>query len=102
MLFRSPSKFYTQLLWQYLKNNQLGVKFRRQFGVDQYVLDFYCPERKLAVEIDGPTHDSAEAKNRDKARQSHIEFKGVQFLRFAADDVYYDLDRVLETIKKTL
>lgn len=91
-----------KLLWQYLKNNQLGVKFRRQFGVGRYVLDFYCPELKLAIEIDGPVHDSLEARERDHQRQIEIESVGIRFLRFPADDVFYDLDQVLEVIKKAL
>ncbi|NEZ65094.1 DUF559 domain-containing protein [Leptolyngbyaceae cyanobacterium CCMR0082] len=53
------------ILWIRLRRRQIaGVKFRRQYSVARFVLDFYCPELKLAIEIDGPTHYSAEAKGR--------------------------------------
>jgi very-short-patch-repair endonuclease len=98
VLRRSMSKAEV-LLWTHLSRRQvLGYKFRRQYGVDQFVIDFYCPRLKLAVEIDGPSHVQGGADEYDKFRQSYIEALGIRFLRFRNDEVYEDLDGVLQTI----
>ena len=71
------------ILWSKLKNRQVcGRKFRRQFSVGTYVVDFYCPALKLAMEIDGDSHFQPGEQEKDQRRQEHIEFFGVQFLRF--------------------
>ena len=62
------------LLWPRLKNKQLnGFRFRRQYGIDKYVVDFYCPELRLAIEIDGGYHFSSDMKEYDPVRQATIE-----------------------------
>lgn len=87
------------ILWSRLRRRQLaGAKFRRQYGVYQFVLDFYCPELKLAIEVDGPTHNGPEAQRYDRWRQNMIEHLGVQFLRFTNRQVYQQLDTVLNVI----
>jgi very-short-patch-repair endonuclease len=90
------------LLWSRLQRKQLlGLRFRRQYSVGPYVLDFYCPELKLAVEIDGSTHVGDDAERRDRARQSHIEQYDIRFLRFADNDVLKAVDGVLDYIART-
>ncbi len=87
------------LLWSRLKGRQLlGQKFRRQHSVGPYCLDFYCPEIRLAVELDGDSHFTDEAKARDLERQRWIESFGIRFLRFINVDVYDNLDGVLQVI----
>ena len=87
-------------LWHNLKAKQLlGHKFRRQHGIDEYVVDFYCPELKLAIELDGESHISEDAKLNDLSRQQHIERYGVRFLRFTDDEVLGNPDRVVKTIE---
>ncbi len=69
-------------LWQNLRSRGLeGYKFRRQVSVGFFVLDFYCPELKLAIEVDGYTHDSDEAKKYDAEREEIIETYGVRLRR---------------------
>jgi very-short-patch-repair endonuclease len=98
MLRRSMSKAEV-LLWTHLSRKQMaGYKFRRQYGVDRYVIDFYCPKLKLAIEIDGPSHVEEGASEYDKMRQSCIEALGIRFLRFRNDEVYEHLEGVLQTI----
>ncbi len=90
-------------LWQFLKNKQAnGHKFRRQYSVDGYILDFYCPSAKLAIEIDGDSHFSGTAIQSDEIRQKTIEDMGIRFLRFTNQDVYENLDGVCEKILKHL
>ncbi len=92
-----------KLLWLALKRSQLGgYKFRRQQGIAEYVVDFYCSERKLAIEIDGATHSTPEENKHDKERQQYIEKFGVHFLRFTNSDVFENLDWVLQTISQSL
>jgi very-short-patch-repair endonuclease len=90
-------------LWPHLRDRRLeNCKFRRQYGIDRFVIDFYAPELKLAIEIDGPTHDSPEAKEYDAARQAYIESIGVVVVRFSNWQVYNDREGVLETIGQTI
>jgi len=87
------------LLWIQLKGKKMqGYKFRRQYGVGPYVLDFYCPELKLAIEIDGDSHFQAGAEEYDRDRQALIEKLGIRFLRFTNSDVYESLNGVLEKV----
>jgi len=90
-----------KLVWIYLRKTQVkGFRFLRQYSVDQYVLDFYCPKFKLAIEIDGDSHyDGAEAFEYDRRRQKHIEQFGITFLRFKNIEVYQNLDKIFELIE---
>jgi very-short-patch-repair endonuclease len=92
-----------RLLWQKIKGKQLnGCKFRRQFGVGFYVLDFYCPALKLAIEIDGPSHDDQDAQEYDAVRQPMIEALDIRFLRFTNADIYDRLEGVLLSISNAV
>ena len=87
------------LLWSKLRNKQLmDLKFRRQFSVGPYLIDFYCPQVKLAIEIDGDSHFGGGAEERDKKRQSFIESYGIEFIRCTNGDVYDNINGVLEEI----
>ncbi|MBI1803755.1 MAG: endonuclease domain-containing protein [Ignavibacteriae bacterium] len=91
------------IVWSRLQRRQIhGCKFRRQFSVGPYVLDFYSAELKLAIEIDGDSHFQAGAETYDKARQISIEQLGVKFLRFTNIDVYKNLKGVFESISETI
>ncbi|MEB3233617.1 MAG: endonuclease domain-containing protein [Leptolyngbyaceae bacterium] len=88
-------------LWQHLKGKQMmGYDFDRQRPIDQFIVDFYCKSLMLAIEIDGSSHDSAEAQERDRIRQSRIESFGVQFLRFQDREVLHQTDQVLTAIQQ--
>jgi very-short-patch-repair endonuclease len=77
-----------------------GLRFRRQHPIGDYILDFYCPSARLAVEVDGAAHDSPAQAQRDLRRQSWLNERGIRVLRFLAADVLKDetLDGVLQTI----
>ena len=70
-----------------IRNRSLGVQFHRQVPLDKFIVDFYCHELKLAIEIDGITHEGGEAEQRDETRQKRLEYLGVSFIRFADNDV---------------
>ena len=91
-------------LWKLLRERQVcGLKFRRQFGAGPYVLDFYCPELRLAIELDGAVHDSAEAVVYDQDRTEYLmrEFS-IRVMRFRNEQVFEEPEWVLEEIKKVL
>jgi very-short-patch-repair endonuclease len=91
------------ILWSQLKNRQLsGIKFRRQYSVGGYVVDFYCAKKKLAIEIDGDSHYVLYAPERDEERQKWIEQFGIRFLRFTNDDVRMNLYSVLDAIDEAV
>lgn len=88
------------ILWQHLKGKQmLGYDFDRQRPIDQFIVDFYCKKLKLAIEIDGASHDSEEAQVRDVERQARLESLGVRFLRFREEDVRHQTQTVLAAIE---
>ncbi|MEQ8755927.1 MAG: endonuclease domain-containing protein [Coleofasciculus sp. G1-WW12-02] len=87
-------------LWSHLKGKQIeGCKFRRQYSVAQFVIDFYSPEIKLAIEVDGDSHFQAGVPEYDKERQQFIESTRISFLRFTNDDVQSNLSSGCEVIR---
>lgn len=86
-------------LWQVLRNRQLGgMKFRRQYAIDKYVVDFYCSEHKLAIEADGGQHYDAENIKKDEIRTRIINQHGIKVLRFTDTDILCKTDSVCESI----
>ncbi|MBP0018737.1 MAG: endonuclease domain-containing protein [Cyanobacteria bacterium SBLK] len=86
-------------LWQHLKGKQMrGYDFDRQRPIDQFIVDFYCKALMLAIEIDGSSHNSEEAQERDRDRQYRLESLGIRFLRFQEGEVCEHIDGVLLAI----
>ncbi|MBB6129161.1 endonuclease domain-containing protein [Mucilaginibacter lappiensis] len=91
------------LLWSELKNDKLlGFDFDRQRFIDNYIVDFYCKDLMLAVEIDGMSHNHEEAFNKDELRQQKLESFGIRFLRFSESELKSDIQNVLRTIESTI
>ena len=89
------------LLWKYLSNRgMVGIKFRRQHPMDDFVIDFFCASHKLGIELDGGIH--IRQREADLMRQKIIEAKGIKILRFKNKEVLNSLDSVLRIIKRTL
>ncbi len=90
-------------LWRLLRNRQLvGVKFRRQFSIGSYILDFYSPEYKLGIEADGGQHYEDAIRQRDEIRTKELSKLGVKILRFSDRDILNNIDGVFEVIRETL
>jgi very-short-patch-repair endonuclease len=88
------------VLWKALQNSQLGGrKFRRQHSVGSYVLDFYCPSERLAVELDGYGHYTATGEAHDTARTAYLQTLRIQVIRFENKHVFEQLDFVLAAIQ---
>ena len=91
-----------ELLWLFLKHSQLdGRKFRRQHSYGPYIMDFYCPSERLCVELDGDSHDSAEARAHDNLKDAYLNSHGIDVLRFTNMEVYASVERVLRRIRQT-
>ena len=88
-----------QILWKHLKANQLGVKFRRQVSIVVYIVDFYCHEKKLIIELDGYTHLSEETHTKDIAKQAFLEQNGYTVLRFSDDQIIHATEEVYSHIQ---
>ena len=82
------------LLWQQLRGGALGRRFRRQHAVGPYILDFYCADGKLAIEVDGFAHDAAEQMRHDAVRTAWLNERGIRVLRVPAADVLHPERRV--------
>ena len=95
---RSAATAAEKKLWQHLKAKQSGAKFRRQYSVDAYVLDFYAPYPKLAIEIDGDSHFTPEAIAYDQERTTYLEAFGIEVMRFTNLEISENVGAVLEKI----
>ena len=87
-------------LWREINNKKLGERFSRQIPIDNYIVDFYCKELQLAIEVDGSIHFEDGHQEKDVLRQNRLEYLGVCIVRFSDLDVKNNLNRVLEEIKK--
>ena len=86
-------------LWQHLRKKQLmGLGFRRQHPLDSFILDFYCHEVKLGIELDGAIHENKWQMKYDKGREEEIKALGITFIRFANTEVFEDIKKVLDKI----
>jgi len=88
------------LLWNELKQKRmLGYDFDRQKPIDNFIVDFYCKDLQLAIEVDGNSHNSDEALDKDEIRQKRLESLGVKFLRFDDEEVKKQMNSVVKTIE---
>jgi very-short-patch-repair endonuclease len=91
-----------EILWRCVRNRKMGIKFRRQYSVGGYVLDFYCPEIKLVIELDGEEHSKKENFLYDQDRTEYLEILGCNVLRFKNIELEKDLEKVLFKIREFL
>jgi very-short-patch-repair endonuclease len=90
-------------LWSILRNRQLvGVKFRRQFSIGRYILDFYSPEYRLGLEADGGQHYEHKHKRRDELRTRELSHLGVQVLRFSDREILNNIEGVSKIIQENI
>ncbi|MBB4101389.1 endonuclease domain-containing protein [Sphingomonas kyeonggiensis] len=86
------------LLWQELRKRPSGLRFRRQHPAGRYVLDFYCPRHRLAIEVDGEAHSRGDRPRRDAVRDEWLRAQGVRVCRLAAAEVLADTGTVVRHI----
>jgi len=97
---RSESTEAERILWSYLRRKSLlGLKFRRQEQIGDYIVDFVCYERKLIIELDGGHHNQDETKENDLRRQNWLESQKFKVIRFWNSEVLNNINGVLQVIK---
>ena len=99
---RKESTLSETLLWKQIKNKSLGVEFHRQVPLDNFIVDFYCHELMLAIEIDGKTHQHEDAYKDDLIRQEILESHGLNFIRFQDLEVKRDMVNVLMALESKI
>ncbi len=88
-------------LWNILKHRQVaGLKFRRQSSIGNFIVDFYCPEIKLVIELDGTSHDNYLSEEMDEKRDKELRDEGYFILRFENRYVYEFPEEIIEAIVK--
>ena len=91
------------MLWERLRNRNLqGFKFRRQHIINDYIVDFFCREKRLVIEIDGPYHNDAIQQGLDKKREATLIENGYYLLRFENREVLENLEVVIKKIESSL
>jgi very-short-patch-repair endonuclease len=95
---RHPQTPAEATLWRVLRNRQTGSKFRRQHPIYRFIIDFYCAQAKLLIEVDGESHLEPEQLNYDSARTEYLENLGYKLIRFTNDDVRYNIQAVAASI----
>lgn len=90
------------MLWVHLKSRNLGYKFQRRHSLENYIVDFYCREKKLIIEIDGIQHDDQSDKIYDEKRTKYFESLGYDVLRFWNNEINTNIGGVLQKIKDFL
>jgi len=101
-LLRSRMTYCEKIVWTHLRKRQLGFRFLRQYSVDHFVIDFYCPELKLAVELDGDVHNLPEQKEYDIARQKYLEKFGIKFIRIKNEEFLGNPNKAFSKIEKEI
>jgi very-short-patch-repair endonuclease len=90
-------------LWSVIRNRQIsGVKFRRQFPVGRYIVDFYCPQYRIGIEADGGHHYAERGRKRDEVRTQVLNELDVELIRFSDHDILTNIDAVFEVIQKNI
>ena len=97
---RHPQTPAEATLWCVLRNRNLKYKFRRQHPIERFIIDFYCAEAKLCIEIDGASHFESGQEEYDAARTAYLEGLGYQVVRFTNNDVRYNINAVADEIQR--
>ncbi|MCO6501190.1 MAG: endonuclease domain-containing protein [Vicingus serpentipes] len=87
------------LLWQEIRKKSLGVEFHRQVPIAKYIVDFYCHELSLIIEVDGASHNFDDAYENDVVRQTKLEHLGLEFIRFDDAEIKNDMNNVLRALQ---
>ncbi|MBI3956543.1 MAG: endonuclease domain-containing protein [Candidatus Kerfeldbacteria bacterium] len=91
------------ILWRHLRNRLFhGFRFRRQYGIGHFIVDFYCPKLELVIEVDGDFHFGPESEAYDTRRTLWLQSHGIRVIRFTNQDVMDDIEEVLKKIRASI
>ncbi|PIP18174.1 MAG: cytosine methyltransferase [Parcubacteria group bacterium CG_4_10_14_0_8_um_filter_35_7] len=89
-------------LWLRIKDKQTGYKFRRQHSIGPFIVDFYCPELKLIVEVDGDVHAFDKQIRKDKTREQYLKRLNFKIIRYQNNEIIQNIDGVLEDLYRKI
>ena len=99
---RANMTYCEKIIWMYLRKRQMKERFLRQYSIDNYVIDFFCPRLKLAIEIDGNVHEEFEQKEYDEGRQDYLEKFGIIFIRITNEELDSNPNKAFEKIEEKI
>ena len=99
---RNNMTYCEKIIWIHLRKEQLGYRFLRQYSVDHFVMDFYCPKLKLAIELDGDVHEEPEQKRKDIIRQRYLEKFDITFVRITNKEFMENSNKAFEKIEDAI
>ena len=99
---RKNMTYCEKIVWLNLRKRQLGYRFLRQYSVDHFVIDFYCPDLKLAIEVDGASHNDPEQKKYDIQRQKYLEEFNIKFVRIKDEEFLCNPNEAFMKIEDTI
>ena len=99
---RHPQTPAEATLWRALRNRNLNIKFRRQHPIDHFIVDFYCAQARLCIELDGGTHFESSQEEYDAARTAFLQALDYKVIRFTNHDIRYNLNAVMDEIIRTI
>jgi len=99
---RKNMTYCEKIVWLNLRKRQLGYRFLRQYSVDHFVIDFYCPDLKLAIEVDGASHNDPEQKKYDIQRQKYLEEFNIKFVRIKDEEFQSNPNKAFMKIEDTI
>ena len=95
---RSTQTKAEEVFWYEIRNSRTGYKFRRQVSIDNFIVDFYCHELRLVIELDGPIHE--EQKDYDLQRNGILKEKGYVIVRYKNDEILFERERVMKELRE--
>ncbi len=101
-VLRENMTYCERMVWLHLRRRQLGYRFLRQYSIDHYVVDFYCPKLKLAVEIDGDIHELPERKAYDGKREDYLKKYKITFVRITNEELSWNPDKAFGKIEEMI
>lgn len=99
---RKNPTFEENYVWNFLRNKQLGVSFRRQHVIGEFIVDFVCLSKKIIIEIDGKYHQQEEQMEYDIMRTERLSKYGFRVIRFSNEEILTNIERVLDIIKEEI
>lgn len=99
---RSKATQAEKILWERLRNNKLGFKFFRQYSIEGYVIDFYCPGKRVGIEVEGLVHAKPENKIYDKYRLRYLAAYNIKFMKIKNERIYAEIGNVISEISEVL
>lgn len=100
---RNNATIDEKILWDKLKGSKfLDLKFRGQYSVDKFILDFYCPKLKFGIAVDGSSHNQVDSEEKDERRTKYLESEGIKIIRFKDYEIIENVDKVLIDLKTSI